>query len=38
VAALYAKGAGAVEGLKQMAQALRRLPVVEPAVPTVRPP
>jgi len=31
-------GAGAVEGLKQMAQALRRLPVVEPAVATVRGP
>ena len=38
VQALYQKGAGAVDGLKHMAQALRRLPVVEPAVPIVRSP
>ena len=38
VQALYQKGAGAVDGLKHMAQALRRLPVVEPLVPTVRSP
>ena len=36
VAAVYRKGAGAVDGLKDMAKQLRRLPVVDLALPTVR--
>ncbi len=35
VAAVYTKGAGAVDGLKDMAKQLRRLPVVDLALPTV---
>jgi hypothetical protein len=35
VAATYQKGATAVEGLKDMAKQLRRLPVVDLSLPTV---
>lgn len=33
---MYKKGAGAVDGLKDMAKQLRRLPVVDLTLPTVR--
>ncbi len=36
VAAVYKKGATAVDGLKDMAKQLRRLPVVDLTLPTVR--
>ena len=35
VSAVYTKGATAVDGLKDMAKALRRLPVVDLGLPTV---
>ncbi len=35
VSSIYNKGARAVEDLKDMVKALRRLPVVDPALPTV---
>lgn len=38
VAAIYKKGATAVDGLKDMAKQLRRLPVVDISLPTVRTP